>query len=256
MALDPLASFRLDGKVVIVTGASSGLGARFARVLDAVGASLVLVARRGDRLTTLADDLRDALPVEADIAAAGAADRVVDAALARFGSVDVLVNNAGAAHTASALDEAIENFQGVIDVNLVAAYALMQRCARVMVEAERGGSIVNVASIWGLVGIGQIPHASYAASKSALIGLTRELAAQWARRGVRVNALAPGWFPTEMTSGMFDNERSEEWIRRHTPMARAGREHELDGAILFLASDASTFVTGSTLVVDGGWTAI
>jgi NAD(P)-dependent dehydrogenase (short-subunit alcohol dehydrogenase family) len=120
-----------------------------------------------------------------------------------------------------------------------------------------GGSIVNVASLWGLVGVGQIPDAAYAASKSALVGLTRELAAQWARKGVRVNALAPGWFHTEMTDGrMFGDEGAERWMRSRTPMGRGGDEHELDGALLYLASDASSFVTGITLPVDGGWTAI
>jgi len=125
------------------------------------------------------------------------------------------------------------------------------------VEAGGQGSIVNVVSIWGLVGVGQIPDAGYAASKGGLVSLTRELAAQWARRGVRVNALAPGWLRTEMTDGrMFGDARAEAWMVRRTPMGRGGEEHELDGALLFLASDASSFVTGAVLAVDGGWTAI
>jgi NAD(P)-dependent dehydrogenase (short-subunit alcohol dehydrogenase family) len=126
-----------------------------------------------------------------------------------------------------------------------------------MVEREAGGTIVNIASLWGLVGVGQIPMASYAASKGGLVNLTRELAAQWARKGVRVNALAPGWFRTEMTEDrMFGDERSERWIRSRTPMGREGDEHELDGALLFLAGDASSYVTGQVLSVDGGWTAV
>ena len=126
-----------------------------------------------------------------------------------------------------------------------------------MIEHGDGGTIVNVASIWGLVGVGQIPDAGYAASKGALVNMTRELAAQWARSGVRVNSLAPGWFRTEMTEGrMFGDERSERWIRQRTPMGRGGAEHELDGALLYLASDASSFVTGTVLAVDGGWTAV
>ena len=126
-----------------------------------------------------------------------------------------------------------------------------------MISAGRGGSIVNIASLWGLVGVGQIPDAAYAASKGGLVNLTRELAAQWARKGVRVNAIAPGWFPSEMTDGvMFGDEKSERWLRQRTPMGRGGEEHELDGALMYLASDASTFVTGQVLSVDGGWTSI
>jgi NAD(P)-dependent dehydrogenase (short-subunit alcohol dehydrogenase family) len=169
----------------------------------------------------------------------------------------VLVNNAGTYEKVPALDEPLDRFREVLEVNLVAPFALAQRAARSMVDSERGGVIVNIASIWGLVGVGQIPEASYAASKGGLVNLTRELAAQWARKGIRVNTLAPGWFPSEMTQGtMFGDERAERWIRTRTPMGRGGDEHELDGALLFLASDASSFMTGQVVCVDGGWTAV
>ena len=257
MTLDPFAPFRLDDKVAIVTGASAGLGARFARVLDAAGASVVLAARRTDRLEALASELRDAHVVACDLSLEGAATSLVAATLAHFGRVDVLVNNAGTSQPTPAFDETTDKFAATLRINLVAPFELARECARAMLAAETGGTIVNVASIWGLVGVGQIPEAGYAASKGGLVNLTRELAAQWARRGVRVNCLAPGWFRSEMTEGlMFGDERAEKWMRQRTPMGRGGEEHELDGALLFLSSAASTFLTGQVVCVDGGWTSV
>ena len=171
----------------------------------------------------------------------------------RFGQVDVLVNNAGITEVVPAEDEPLDVWDRVVSVNLRAVFVCCQRFGRVMLAQERG-VIVNVASMLGLVGSGQVPQSSYAASKGGVVNMTRELAAQWARRGVRVNCLAPGWFESEMTAEMFGEERSHVWMRRNTPMGRPGREGELIGAVLFLASDASSFVTGQTVAVDGGWT--
>ncbi|MCU1457748.1 MAG: short-chain dehydrogenase/reductase [Actinomycetia bacterium] len=251
--LDPLATFRLDGKTALVTGASSGLGARFARVLDAAGAKVVLVARRADRLESVASELHGARTFSVDLSDIDAAESLV----AEIGPVDVLVNNAGITDVAPALDESTASFRRVVELNLIAPFVLAREAARSMTDRGVAGSIVNIASIVGVVGVGQIPQAGYAASKGGLVNLTRELGAQWARKNVRVNALAPGWFRSELTEGkMFGDEAGERWIRSRTPMGRGGEASELDGALLFLASDASTFVTGQVLCVDGGWTIV
>jgi NAD(P)-dependent dehydrogenase (short-subunit alcohol dehydrogenase family) len=256
MSEAPNPTFRLDGQTVIVTGASSGIGARFARVLHEAGANVVASARRVDRLEALADELDRVVAVPCDVGDDAACERLVAETLERFGRLDVLVNNAGTTANIPAVDEPVEEFRRVLDINLTATFVLSRLAARHMIERGEGGSIVNVASILGMVGAGQIPQASYTASKGGVVNLTRELAAQWGRQRVRVNAIAPGWFPTEMTTEMFTDDKSQQWIRRRTPMGRAGESHELDGALLFLASDASSYVTGQVVAVDGGWIAI
>ena len=256
--VDPFAPFRLDGKVAIVTGASSGLGDRFARVLHGAGASVVVAARRKERLDALARDLPGTHAVEADVSVDEDCERLVAEALDAHGRIDVLVNNAGMGLSAPAEAEDIAVFRQTLDVNVTGAYLLSQLAGRHFLSRDdaAGGVIVNIASVLGLVSAGQIPFPSYGASKGALVQLTRELAGQWARRGIRVNALAPGWFASEMTTEMFEDESSATWVRRKTPMGRLGHAHELDGALLFLASDASSYVTGQILAVDGGWTAV
>ena len=256
---DPTRAFRLDGKVAVVTGASSGIGAALAEGLAAAGARVALAARRADRLEDLAARLRacgaEAEAFRCDVANAEDVDRLAGEVTARLGPADVLVNNAGIGEVVPAEHEPLDRFASVLDVNLVGTFRCAQRFGRDMLAAGRG-SIVNVASILGVVGVGQIPQASYAAAKGGVVNLTRELAAQWARRGVRVNALGPGWFPTEMTEEMFRDERSLRWMRGRTPMGRAGRVEELVGPVLFLASDAASYVTGQILLADGGWTAV
>lgn len=246
--------FRLDGRVAIVTGASSGLGRRFARVLHAAGASVALAARRRERIEALAGELDRSIAVPTDVSDPSHRERLIERTIETFGRIDVLVNNAGIGSPMPAEDEPVERFAEVMDVNVTALFGLSQLAGRQMI-AQGHGSIINIASILGLVASAPIKQASYAASKGAVVNLTRELGVQWARRGVRVNAIAPGWFPSEMTTEMFTDEASMAFLRRNAPMARGGEEHELDGALLFLASDASSYVTGQVLVVDGGWTA-
>ncbi len=254
--LDPLAGFRLDGQVVLVTGASSGLGARFARVLDAVGARVAIAARRADRLDDLATHLHDPIVLSCDLSDPEQRDALVPRVVAASGRIDVLVNNAGRSESMRALDEPVEHFRDTVELNLVAPFALAQAAARHMAEHSIAGRIINIASIYGISGVGRIPEAGYSASKGGLISLTRELASQWSRREIRVNALAPGWFPSEMSAEMFSDPRLAEWIVEKTPLRRPGQPHELDGALVFLAGTASSYMTGQVLTIDGGWTAI
>jgi len=253
--LDPFSPFRLDGRVAIVTGASAGLGTRFARVLHAAGARVVLAARRLERLESLAGELDGSVAVACDVAADADLTRLVEVTISRFGAIDLLVNNAGMSDLTPIESTSPELLRQVIDVNLFAALRLSQLVGVHMLERGHG-VIVNVSSVLGLVGVGQMPQAAYVASKHGLVGLTRELSAQWSRRGIRVNALCPAWFPTDMTAEMVGNESSQQWIRRRIPQGRMGEPHELDGALLFLASDASSYVTGVALPVDGGFTSV
>jgi len=255
-APSPLDLFRLDGRCAIVTGASSGLGARFVEVLVAAGANVVATARRADRLEQVCAGRPGAVPVAADVTVETDRAAVVALALDRFGAVDVLVNNAGVTEIVAAEEESPEQFGRVLELNLTASYRMAQLAGAPMLGAGRG-AIINVTSVLGSVAAGVIPQVGYVASKHAVVGMTRELAAQWARRGVRVNAIAPGWFATEMTGDMTTSEEGGlRWIRSHDPMGRPGLPHELDGALLYLAGDASSYVTGQVLHVDGGWTIV
>jgi NAD(P)-dependent dehydrogenase (short-subunit alcohol dehydrogenase family) len=252
--MDVASMFDLRGRVAIVTGASSGLGESFARALVAAGATVVAAARRLDRLEVLAKELDGIVPLRCDVTCEDDRRQLVEVAAGITGHIDVLVNNAGMPGVPHAEQETVEGFAALIDLNLAAGFHLATRVASTVSDGHPL-SIINISSVIGLVSTAPIGGASYAASKSGTIGLTRELAGQWGRRGIRVNAIVPGWFDTEMTDGLFSNEKSAGWVRRNTMLGRGGETGEVDGALLFLASDASSYVTGHALVVDGGWIA-
>ncbi|MFJ9381483.1 SDR family NAD(P)-dependent oxidoreductase [Streptomyces sp. NPDC101455] len=249
--------FSLRGRTAVVTGASSGLGARFALVLAAAGATVLAAARRVEKLKELADEDARIHPVVCDVSRAADRVRLMETALDATGRVDVLVNNAGMSGAVRAEDESADDFTDVLAVNLVAPFHLARLLAETPARNHGRGrrSVVNVSSVLGLVSGAPLGGAAYAASKAGLVGLTRELAGQWGQSGVRVNALAPGWFRSEMTDELFSDERARRWVERGTMLGRGGEQGELDGALLYLASDASSYCTGHVLTVDGGWTA-
>src|SRR6476469_8465012 len=249
-AMNVLDRFRLDGKVAIVTGASSGLGVAFAEGLASAGAEIAICARREERLRETAARVeavgRRCVTVAADVSSVEDCNRVVERTVSELGRVDVLVNNAGIGTAYPATREAPEDFRKVIEINLYGSYWMAQACGRAMKD---GGSIVNIGSVLGSTTAG-LPQAAYAASKAAIIGLTRDLAQQWTgRKGIRVNALAPGFFASEMTD-QYPEGYLEQMMWR-VPAGRKGEARELVAAAIFLASDASSYVTGALLPVDG-----
>jgi NAD(P)-dependent dehydrogenase (short-subunit alcohol dehydrogenase family) len=244
--------YRLDGQVAIVTGASSGLGVTIAVALAEAGADIVLGARRIERLeetrALVEQTGRRAHVVRADVADPDDCERLADEAMQAFGRLDILINNAGEGYVVPALKQSPDDFRRTIDVNLSGCHWMACAAARVMRDS---GAIVNVSSMIALTTAGT-PQAAYAASKAGLLGLTRDLAHEWTgRRGIRVNAVAPGYFATEMTNGRTDAIAA---LLGRVPSGRMGEAEELAAAVLFLASPASSYVTGHTLVVDGGFT--
>lgn len=245
--------FSLKGRVALVTGASSGLGTQFAKALADNGASVVLVARRADRLKALKDEIEakggKAIAAEADVTDRAAMTRAFDAAEKAFGTVTILVNNAGIAHGGRAVEMSPEEWRKVLSINLDSVFFWAQEASRRILAAKKQGAIVNIASVLGLaVSKGAV---AYAAAKAGVVQVTKALAVELAFKGVRVNAIAPGWFVTEMNDDYLSGEAGDA-IKREIPMGRFGNPGDLDGALLLLVSDAGSYITGATVVVDGG----
>ena len=247
--------FDLTGRVAIVTGGSRGLGLEMAAGLAEAGASLMLCARREEWLTPTIADLRGrGFTVEGmtcDVANTADVQAVVDQTIAAYGRLDILVNNAGVTWAAPAEDMPLDKWRKVIDTNLTGTFLFSQAAGREMLKTGYG-RIINVASIAGVIASVNGPHyAAYAASKAGIMGLTRELAASWGRQGIRVNAIAPGYFHSRLADGAIEMVEPE--LKATSPMGRVGADDELKGVVVFLAADASNYMTGQVLVVDGGW---
>ncbi len=259
--MDSLESlFSLRGHRGLVTGASSGLGVECAKALAIAGADVALVARRKDRVTRIADELARAhgvktIGIGADVTRESDLDRAMDEASAALGDVDILVNNAGVSPTGRAENFKREAWDETIAVNLTAPMMLAQRVARRLIEIKQPGRIINMVSIYASVASSVYRLSAYAATKAALANLTRQLAIEWAGHGILVNAIAPGWIPTEATEGGIAKPANKERMEAFTPMKRLGMADEIRGAVIFLASPASSYVTGSVISVDGGYTA-
>jgi NAD(P)-dependent dehydrogenase (short-subunit alcohol dehydrogenase family) len=248
--------FDLTGRVAIVTGGSAGLGRQMAEGLAEMGADLVLCARKRDRCEQAATELRvlgvQTLAVTCDVKDPASIQQVVDTAIKKFGRIDILINNAGTSWGAPVEEMTLEQWNKVIETNLTGTFLFSQAAGKTMI-ARRHGKIINVASVAGLRGSSKLSAIGYSASKGGVISFTRDLACKWGMHNIQVNAIAPGWFPTEMSEKVI--ERNKESFLGSIPLGRFGGPHDLQGAAIFLASDASDFVTGHTLVVDGGQSA-
>lgn len=249
--------FNLKGKTAIVTGASSGLGIVFAEALAEMGANLELAARRIEKLNEVASSLKPlsakARPFQCDVTKQEEVQSLIDDTVKTFGRLDIIINNAGVAAISPATDISVEEWNKVVSVNLTGAFLCARTAAKQMIK-QRSGKIVNIASIYGAVG-DVFPASPYYATKGAVINMTRDLAVEWAPHNINVNAIAPGFFPSEMTEAMFQDPEYLEYIRKQTPLGRPGNPQDLKGAVVYLSSSASDYVTGQTIFVDGGWTA-
>jgi NAD(P)-dependent dehydrogenase (short-subunit alcohol dehydrogenase family) len=252
--------FSLRGHIGLVTGASSGLGVECAKALAIGGADVVLAARRGERLQTLAGEMRKeygvrVLPIAADITVEADLERIISHSVAQLGEIDILVNNAGIAPTGRAERISRQVWDDAIALNLTAPMFLSQKIAARLIERGKPGRSINITSVLGQGASAVYRLAPYTASKAGLANLTRQLAVEWAQYGINVNAISPGWIPTEATEGGIAKPGNREKMESLTPLGRLGLPEEIRGAVIFLASAAGSYVTGSVLAVDGGYTA-
>jgi gluconate 5-dehydrogenase len=251
--------FDLSGQVALITGGSRGLGLEIARGLGEAGATVAITARRERWLASAEQDLKnqriECLPLSCDVSDPDQVKAATTAVLQRFGRLDILVNNAGVSWAEPIATMPLEKWRSVLDTNVTGSFLMSQAAGHEMMRADRGGSVINIASIAGIVGTSPdvLDAIGYTASKGALISLTRDLAVKWALHGIRVNAIAPGYFETRLSAGLL--ERSRTRVEQLTPMGRIGRSGDLKGVAVFLASSAAAYVTGQVLAVDGGFTA-
>lgn len=251
--------FSLQGKVALVTGASSGLGVQFAKALARQGAKMAILARRREKLEKVAAELKnmgaECLTVTCDVTDTSQVKQAVADIVAHFGRIDILANNAGTSEIAPAESMTDESWKKVINVNLTAVFIVAREVGQQMI-VQKYGKIINTSSMFGLVANTAFPVANYHAAKSGVVGLTKALAAEWAKHNITVNAIGPGFFESEMTQSAINTPEFTQYVQISCPAKRIGKTGELDGAMIFLASDASSYVTGQIICVDGGWTAI
>jgi len=251
--------FDLKGKVAVVTGASSGLGVQMAKALARYGADVAVLARRKEKLEKVAEEIRSlgvkCLPVQCDVTNSQSVAEAAKTVEKEFGKVDILINNAGTGGSKAAEDMTDEEWNYTISVDLTGVFTVAREFGKIMIK-NKYGRIVNIASMYGLVGNMEIPTAAYHAAKGGVVNFTRALAAEWAKYGITVNAICPGYFMSEMTEAVLNTEAFTNYIKRTVPMGRYGNEGELDGITVFLSSDASSYLTGVAIPVDGGYTCV
>ncbi|GIW57400.1 MAG: short-chain dehydrogenase [Candidatus Dojkabacteria bacterium] len=250
--------FNLTGKKAIVTGASSGLGVQFAKALARYGADVAILARRKERLEKLAEEIqsmgRKCIPIQCDVTVESQIQQAVKQVEQEFGKIDILVNNAGVVSAYPTEDLPLDEWNRIIQTNLTGVFLMAKHVAQVM-KKHGTGSIINISSIAGFVSFEGISVAAYGASKGGVVNLTRYLASEWGKYGIRVNSIAPGFFPSEMTQAFVDDPNMLAYIKSRTALDRWGKDGELDGLLIYLASDASSYTTGQNIAVDGGWLA-
>jgi len=251
--------FDLSGKVALITGASSGLGVQHAHALAEQGADLILLARRVEKLEEVKNEIiqtgRKCIPLKCDVTIEEEIIDVVQQALTTFGKIDILVNNAGTSAISPAENMSEENWDKVVDTNLKGVFLVAKHVGKIMTR-QMYGKVINISSMFGVVGNSLFPVCNYHAAKHGVVGLTRALADEWAKYNITVNAIGPGFFESEMTAGAIDTPQFKQFVDYSCPMKRIGKPGELNGALLYLASDASSYTTGQMIVVDGGWTSI